>query len=44
MHLAEGQFLLDDQTLSAEKSLIDRAGTVTPTISKREEQKNSKSK
>jgi hypothetical protein len=37
-HLAEGQFLLEGQTLNKEKSLIYRAGTRRPTISKTEGQ------
>jgi hypothetical protein len=35
-HLAEGQFLLGEQTLNNAKSLIYRAGTRRPTISKAE--------
>jgi hypothetical protein len=38
MHLAEGQFLLEEQTLNNAKSLIYRAGTRRPTISKTEGQ------
>jgi hypothetical protein len=37
-HLAEGQFLLAEQTLNIAKSLIYRAGTRRPTISKMEGQ------
>jgi hypothetical protein len=37
-HLAEGQFLHEEQTLNKEKSLIYRAGTRRPTISKKEGQ------
>jgi hypothetical protein len=37
-HLAEGQFLLEEQTLNKAKSLIYRAGTRKPTISKTEGQ------
>jgi hypothetical protein len=33
-HLAEGQFLLEEETLNNAKSLIYRAGTRRPTISK----------
>jgi hypothetical protein len=33
-HLAEGQFLNEEQTLNNAKSLIYRAGTQRPTISK----------
>jgi hypothetical protein len=33
-HLAEGQFLLEEQTLNIEKSLIYRTGTRKPTVSK----------
>jgi hypothetical protein len=36
--LAEGQFLLEEQTLNNAKSLIYRAGTRRPTISKTEGQ------
>jgi hypothetical protein len=32
-HLAEGQFILEEQTLSIEKSLIYRRGTRRPTVS-----------
>jgi hypothetical protein len=39
-HLAEGQFLLEEQTLNIEKSLIYRAGTRRPTVSKTEGQYN----
>jgi hypothetical protein len=35
-HLAEGQFLLEEQT--RENSLMYRAGTERPTVSKRERQ------
>jgi hypothetical protein len=35
-HLAEGQFLHEKQTLNNAKSLIYRAGTRRPTISKTE--------
>jgi hypothetical protein len=34
-NLAEGQFLLEVQALSKEKSLIYRAGTRGPTVSQR---------
>jgi hypothetical protein len=37
-HLAEGQYLLGEQTLNKVKSLMHRAGTRRPTISKIEEQ------
>jgi hypothetical protein len=37
-HLAEGQFLFEEQTLNNAKSLIYRAGTRRPTISKTEGQ------
>jgi hypothetical protein len=37
-HLAKGQFLLEEQTLNNAKSLIYRAGTRRPTISKTEGQ------
>jgi hypothetical protein len=37
-HLAEGQFLLEEQTLNNTKSLIYRAGTRRPAISKTEGQ------
>jgi hypothetical protein len=37
-HLAEGQFLLEDQTLNKAKSLVYRAETRRPTISKAEGQ------
>jgi hypothetical protein len=37
-HLAEGQYLLEEQTLNKVKSLIYRAGTRRPTISKTEGQ------
>jgi hypothetical protein len=37
-HLAEGQFLVEEQTLNNSKSLIYRAGTWRPTISKTEGQ------
>jgi hypothetical protein len=37
-HLAERQGLLEEQTLNNAKSLIYRAGTRRPTISKTEEQ------
>jgi hypothetical protein len=37
-HLAEGQFLHDEQTLNRAKLLIYRAGTLRPTISKTERQ------
>jgi hypothetical protein len=37
-HLAEGQFLLEEQTLDNAKSPIYRAGTRRPTISKTEGQ------
>jgi hypothetical protein len=37
-HLAEGQFLLKEQTLNIEKSLIYRTGTRRPTVSKTEGQ------
>jgi hypothetical protein len=37
-HLAEGQFVLEEQTLNIAKSLIYRAGTRRPTISKTEGQ------
>jgi hypothetical protein len=39
-HLAEGQFLLEEQTLNIEKSLIRvyRTGTRRPTVSKTEGQ------
>jgi hypothetical protein len=37
-HLAEGQFLLEEQTLNKAKSLIYRTGTRRPTISKTEGQ------
>jgi hypothetical protein len=37
-HLAEGQFFPEEQTLNKEKSLIYRAGTRRPTISKTEGQ------
>jgi hypothetical protein len=40
-HLAEGQFLLEDQTLNKAKSLMYRAGTRRPTIFKTEGQNNS---
>jgi hypothetical protein len=35
-HLAEGQFLQEEQTLNNAKSLIYRAGTRRPTIFKTE--------
>jgi hypothetical protein len=35
-HLAQGQFLLEEQTLNKVKSLIYRAGTRRTTISKTE--------
>jgi hypothetical protein len=35
-HLAEGQFLHEEQTLNNAKSLIYQAGTRRPTISKTE--------
>jgi hypothetical protein len=38
-HLAEGQFLLEEQTLNNAKSLIYRAGTPRTIISKMEGQK-----
>jgi hypothetical protein len=34
-HLAEGQFLLEEQTLNKEKSLMYREETRRPAISKR---------
>jgi hypothetical protein len=37
-HLTEGQFLLEEQTLNNAKSVIYRAGTRRPTISKTEGQ------
>jgi hypothetical protein len=37
-HLAEGQFLLEKQTLNKAKSLMYRAGTRRPAISKTEGQ------
>jgi hypothetical protein len=37
-HLAERQFLLDEQTLNREKSLIYRTGTRRPTVPKTEGQ------
>jgi hypothetical protein len=37
-HLAEGQFLLQKQTLNKAKSLMYRAGTRRPAISKTEGQ------
>jgi hypothetical protein len=37
-HLAEGQFLHEEQTFNNAKSLIYRAGTRRPTISKTEGQ------
>jgi hypothetical protein len=37
-HLAEGTFLLEEQTLNNAKSLIYRAGTRRPTYSKTEGQ------
>jgi hypothetical protein len=37
-HLAEGQFLHNEQKLNNAKSLLYRAGTRRPTISKAEEQ------
>jgi hypothetical protein len=37
-HLAEGQFLLEEQALNIQKSLIYRAGTLRPAVSKREGQ------
>jgi hypothetical protein len=37
-HLAEGQYLLEEQTLNKVKSLMYRAGTRRPTISKTEGQ------
>jgi hypothetical protein len=37
-HLAEGQFLLKEQTLNKEKSLIYRTGIRRPTVSKTEGQ------
>jgi hypothetical protein len=37
-HLAEGQFLLEGQTFNIAKSLIYRAGTPRPTLSKTEGQ------
>jgi hypothetical protein len=37
-HLAEGQFLVEEQTLNNAKSLIYRAGTRRPTISRTEGQ------
>jgi hypothetical protein len=37
-HLAEGQFLHEEQTLNKAKSLMYRAGTRSPTISKTERQ------
>jgi hypothetical protein len=37
-HLAEGQFLLEEQTLNIEKPLIYRTGTRRPTVSKTEGQ------
>jgi hypothetical protein len=36
-HLAEGQYLLEQQTLNNAKSLIYQAATQRPTISKTEE-------
>jgi hypothetical protein len=32
-HLAEGQFLLEEQTLSSAKPLLYKAGTRRPTVS-----------
>jgi hypothetical protein len=37
-YLPEGQFLLEEQTLNIEKSLIYRTGTRRPTVSKTEGQ------
>jgi hypothetical protein len=37
-HLAEGQYLLEEQTLNKAKSLMYRAVTQIPTISKTEGQ------
>jgi hypothetical protein len=37
-HLAEGQFLHEEQTLNKAKSLMYRGGTRTPTTSKTEGQ------
>jgi hypothetical protein len=37
-HLAEGKFLLEEQTLNIEKSLIYRTGTRRTTVSKTEGQ------
>jgi hypothetical protein len=37
-HVAEGQFLYEEETLNKGKSLIYRAGTRRPTISKTEGQ------
>jgi hypothetical protein len=35
-HLAEGQFLLEEQTLNIEKSLIYQTGTRRPKVAKTE--------
>jgi hypothetical protein len=37
-HLAEEEFVLEEQTLNKKNSLIDRAGTRRPTVSKIEGQ------
>jgi hypothetical protein len=36
VHLADGRFLLEQQTLNIEKPLIYRGGTRRPTVSKTE--------
>jgi hypothetical protein len=38
VQLAEGQFLIEEQTLNKEKALIYGAGTQRPTVSKTEGQ------
>jgi hypothetical protein len=38
VHLAEGSFLLEEKTMNEAKSLIYRAGTRRPTVSKKERQ------
>jgi hypothetical protein len=38
VHLAEGRFFLEEQILNKSKSLMYRAGTRRPTVSKREGQ------
>jgi hypothetical protein len=39
-HLAEGQFLVEEQTLNKGKSLVRRTGTRRPTISKADNNNN----